>query len=165
MHDRARSGAMMKIFLVDDSPLVRQRMAALTRAIKGVEIVGEAEDAGDALSGIAANINGSGGDTRIAQIGRNTFRYAPVSSIELRFSKETALSERCKLEVMGEGFNLLNHQNVTRTDTVGYTISGASSASTLPHLTYQPSFGTVTNANSSTIYRERQIQLAFRLIF
>ncbi len=117
------------------------------------------------LSGIAANINGSGGDTRLPQIGRNTFRYAPVSSIELRFSKETAINERCKLEVMGEGFNLLNHQNVTRTDTVGYTISGASSATTLPHLTYQPSFGTVTNSNSSTLYRERQIQLAFRLVF
>lgn len=54
MHDRARSGAMLKIFLVDDSPLVRQRIAALIGVIKGVEIVGEAEDASDALSGIAA---------------------------------------------------------------------------------------------------------------
>jgi len=51
------------------------------------------------------------------------------------------------------------------TDTLGYTISGASSASTLPRLTYQPTFGAVTNANSSTLYRERQIQLAFRLTF
>ncbi|SOE91903.1 Response regulator receiver domain-containing protein [Burkholderia sp. D7] len=54
MHERARSSAILKIFLVDDSPLVRQRIAALIGAIKGVEIVGEAEDAGDALSGIAA---------------------------------------------------------------------------------------------------------------
>jgi len=45
---------MLKIFLVDDSPLVRQRIAALVGAIKGIEIVGEAEDAGNALSGIAA---------------------------------------------------------------------------------------------------------------
>jgi two-component system, NarL family, response regulator DevR len=54
MHERARSSAMLKIFLVDDSPLVRQRIAALIGAIKGVEIIGEAEDANDALSGIAA---------------------------------------------------------------------------------------------------------------
>jgi DNA-binding NarL/FixJ family response regulator len=45
---------MLKVFLVEDSPLVRRRIAALIGAIKGVEIVGEAEDAGDALSGIAA---------------------------------------------------------------------------------------------------------------
>jgi two-component system, NarL family, response regulator DevR len=54
MHERTRSSAMLKIFLVDDSPLVRQRIAALVGAIKGIEIVGEAEDAGNALSGIAA---------------------------------------------------------------------------------------------------------------
>jgi hypothetical protein len=117
------------------------------------------------LSGIGANINGSGGDTRIAAVGRNTFRYAPVSSMELRFSKRTAINDRCQVEVIAEGFNLFNHRNVTMTDTLGYTISGASSASALPRLTYQPTFGTVTNANSSTLYRERQIQLAFRLTF
>lgn len=54
MHERTRSSAMLKIFLVDDSTLVRQRIAALVGAIKGIEIVGEAEDAGNALSGIAA---------------------------------------------------------------------------------------------------------------
>jgi len=54
MYERARSCAMLKIFLVEDSPLVRRRIAALIGAIKGVEIVGEAEDASDALSGIAA---------------------------------------------------------------------------------------------------------------
>jgi hypothetical protein len=117
------------------------------------------------VSGIGANINGSGGDTRVPQVGRNTFRYAPVSSLELRLSKRTAITERCHLEVMAEGFNVFNHQNVTTTDTTGYTISGASSASTLPRLTYQSTFGNVTNANSSTLYRERQIQLAFRLVF
>lgn len=53
MHKRARSSAMLKVFLIEDSVLVRQRFAALIGAIKGAEIVGEAEDAGDALSGIA----------------------------------------------------------------------------------------------------------------
>jgi two-component system response regulator DevR len=53
MHERARSSAMLKIFLVDNSVLVRQRIAALIGAIKGVEIVGEAEEPGDALTGIA----------------------------------------------------------------------------------------------------------------
>src|SRR5260370_14217447 len=54
MHERARSCAMLKIFLVEDSPLVRQRIVALIGAIQGIGIVGEAEEASDALSGIAA---------------------------------------------------------------------------------------------------------------
>jgi DNA-binding NarL/FixJ family response regulator len=54
MQERARSSAILKIFLVDDSPLVRRRIAALIGAIEGAKIVGEAEDASDALSGIAA---------------------------------------------------------------------------------------------------------------
>jgi two-component system, NarL family, response regulator DevR len=43
MHERARSSAMLKIFLVEDSPLARQRIAALIEALKGVEIAGEAK--------------------------------------------------------------------------------------------------------------------------
>jgi DNA-binding NarL/FixJ family response regulator len=54
MHERARFRATLKISLVDDSPLVRQPIAALIGTIQKVEIVGEAEEASDALSGIAA---------------------------------------------------------------------------------------------------------------
>ncbi|AJZ56715.1 response regulator [Paraburkholderia fungorum] len=45
---------MLKIFLVDDSTLVRQRMATLLGLLKGVEIVGEAEGANAAVEGVAA---------------------------------------------------------------------------------------------------------------
>jgi hypothetical protein len=66
---------------------------------------------------------------------------------------------------MGEAFNLLNHQNATSIDTTGYLIDGASSPATLPRLTYQTTFGSITNSNSTTLYRERQIQVAMRLTF
>src|SRR5258705_10980570 len=90
MQERARSSAILKIFLVDDSPLVRQRIAALIGAIKGVEIVGEAEDAGDALSGIAATdadvvivdlrLTGGSGLDRLAGPARSS---RPVGTIVL----------------------------------------------------------------------------------
>ncbi|HEY0760622.1 MAG TPA: TonB-dependent receptor [Acidisarcina sp.] len=117
------------------------------------------------LSGLGANVNGSGGDNRIGIIGRNTFRYAPVLSMDARASKRTALNDRFSFDVIAEVFNLLNHQNVTRTNSTGYSISGASSVNGPARLTYQPGFGEVTNSNSNTLYRERQIQLAFKLIF
>jgi hypothetical protein len=75
------------------------------------------------------------------------------------------LSEKVRLELMVQGFNLLNHQNVTNISSLGYLISGASSASTNPTLTWQPTFGTVTNSNSTNLYRERQLELVLRLRF
>jgi hypothetical protein len=117
------------------------------------------------LSGLGASINGSGGDNRIADVGRNTYRYPSVSNVDLRAAKLFKIKERSELEVMGEAFNLLNHQNVTNIGTAGYLIDGAASPNSMPRLTYQTTFGTVTNSNSTTLYRERQIQLALRLTF
>jgi hypothetical protein len=117
------------------------------------------------LSGLGASINGSGGDNRIAEVGRNTYRYPSVRNVDLRAAKMFKFKERGELELMGEAFNLLNHQNVTNIDTAGYLIDGAASPATMPRLTYQGTFGSVTNSNSTTLYRERQIQLALRLTF
>jgi len=44
----------MKVFLVEDSELLRQRMAALLAAIPGAELVGQAGTAEAALAGIRA---------------------------------------------------------------------------------------------------------------
>ncbi|NPT56142.1 response regulator [Paraburkholderia elongata] len=42
----------LRVFLVEDAIPIRQRMAARFGAINGVEIVGEAEESGAALTGI-----------------------------------------------------------------------------------------------------------------
>lgn len=47
------SPAPLKVFLVEDSLLVRERLAALIVMISGVEIVGEAGDSGTAVNGLA----------------------------------------------------------------------------------------------------------------
>ena len=130
-------------------------------SIKYVDTVNRIET----LSGLGASINGSGGDNRIAEIGRNTYRYPSVCNLDLRAAKVFRITERSNLEIMGEAFNLLNHQNATSIDTTGYLIDGASSPATLPRLTYQTTFGSITNSNSTTLYRERQIQVAMRLTF
>ncbi|MFL9913763.1 response regulator [Paraburkholderia sp. RL17-337-BIB-A] len=44
----------LRVFLVEDTIPIRQRMAARLGAIDGVEIVGEAEESGTALAGIDA---------------------------------------------------------------------------------------------------------------
>jgi DNA-binding NarL/FixJ family response regulator len=45
----------MKVFLVENSPPVRDRLRALLQGVKGVEMVGEATSAVEALRGIAAS--------------------------------------------------------------------------------------------------------------
>ena len=42
----------MRVYLVEDSQLVRERLAAFVSKIPGVELVGEAENPWDALTGI-----------------------------------------------------------------------------------------------------------------
>ncbi|HEX6495279.1 MAG TPA: carboxypeptidase regulatory-like domain-containing protein [Acidobacteriaceae bacterium] len=117
------------------------------------------------LSGLAGSINGSGGATWIPAVGRNTYRYPGTYTVDLRASRTIPLSEKTRLELMVQGFNLMNHQNVTQISTLGYEISGASSASTNPTLTWQSTFGSVTNSNSTNLYRERQLELVLRLRF
>jgi hypothetical protein len=123
------------------------------------------------VSGLGSSINGSGGDNRIPSVGRNTFRYPRVYSVDARVAKDTSIGERYKLEIVGEVFNVLNHQNATSIDTTGYIIDDATTPGGNARLTFlsgangNARFGTITNANSTTLYRERQIQLALRLRF
>jgi DNA-binding NarL/FixJ family response regulator len=44
----------MKVFLVEDAPLLRERLTALIAAISGASVVGHAAGAKDALDGILA---------------------------------------------------------------------------------------------------------------
>jgi two-component system response regulator DevR len=45
----------MKVFLVEDSPLIRDRIKAMLTSIDGVQVVGEAEAPAQALVGIEAS--------------------------------------------------------------------------------------------------------------
>lgn len=45
---------MQKVFLVDDSPLVRERLALMVGALPQTELVGQAADVREAIDGILA---------------------------------------------------------------------------------------------------------------
>lgn len=142
------------------------------------------------VEGLGASLNGSGGEDLIPAIGRNTFRYPAAANLDVRFSKRFRLSERCSWEMMGEAFNALNHLNVTNIQTVGYRLSNDTAHANMGTLTWQSgmrpatktalvngttetqyvfdptaAFGDETNANSSAVGRERQLQLGLRLVF
>jgi hypothetical protein len=102
------------------------------------------------------------------QIGRNTFKYPTTIVADLRMQKDLRINERYNIELVGEGFNLLNHQNVTGMNTTAYSIGSAGT------LVYQSrsgagvnasGFGTVSNSDSNFVYSQRQIQLGLKLDF
>ncbi|HLJ77025.1 MAG TPA: carboxypeptidase regulatory-like domain-containing protein [Acidobacteriaceae bacterium] len=142
------------------------------------------------IAALGASLNGSGGEDFIPGIGRNTFRYPGSSNLDVRLTKRFPLSDRFSFDLFGEAFNALNHQSVTRIQTVGYRISNDSSHANMATLTWQSgerpapavtmvngtsvrqyaydataAFGNPTNAASTEFQRERQIQAGVRLNF
>ena len=128
-------------------------------------------NSGARISGLGASLNGYGGNNILPQIGRNTFRYPGAVNLDVRATKRTRISERLSFELIGEAFNVLNYTNVTAIETIGYLIDNDSSYARTAHLTYldgnsgKSAFGAVTNANSTSLYRQRQIQAGCKFIF
>jgi len=115
-----------------------------------------------ALGALSSGVNGSGGRLIIDVVGRNTFRLPRTQVVDLRISKKFTFAENYKIEVLGEGFNLFNHINVTGDSTTGYFVGGTAAA---PTLTFNAPFGTTSTANSNFAYSSRQIQIGVRFLF
>ncbi len=93
------------------------------------------------------------GDTnpndRPAGMGRNTGQAFDYYALDLRLSRTFPVGERLRLEVIGDGFNVLNHRN----DMLPNNIFG-------PGTTPRPGFGA-----PSAVGDPRELQLGLRLSF
>ncbi len=136
-------------------------------------------------------ILGAGGTTRVPDLGRNSFTMPRTATVDLRLSKSFYLTDtsRFRFEIVGEAFNLLNHQNITSVNTTAYCLSNAvptttpstgvackpvvagstvvkpPTGTTYDYLVANPLFGTYLNSNSNTLLTPRQLQIAGRLYF
>jgi hypothetical protein len=72
---------------------------------------------------LGAGVNGSNGRKGIDVVGRNTFQMPRTVNMDLRLSKKIRFGERYSAELIGEAFNLFNHQNVTGINNTGYIVS------------------------------------------
>lgn len=127
---------------------------------------------GALIAALAPGINGYGGDSRIPGVGRNTYRYPGTWKADLRIARRFDLGETRELELLAESFNLLNHQNVTELETVGYTIDSGTPSGQLPRLTFltglksgQTEFGKPLNVNATDFFRPRQFDFGLRFRF
>ncbi len=136
---------------------------------------------GNAPGGVSSGVNGSNGRKGIDIIGRNSFQLPRTQVVDLRISKKFSFGENYKIEVLGEGFNLFNHTNITGAQTLAYrivttgtittatgTVScglGTVASPNLPCLNFNSPFATPTSGNSNFAYSSRQIQIGFRFLF
>jgi len=101
--------------------------------------------AGQFFSVPLASLNGNTVAAHPGNLGRNTFRAAGFSNLDLSLAKDTQIYERLTLQFRAEFFNIFN-QHV-------FANPGATFGS--------PGFGIAT----STLFDPREIQFGLRLIF
>ena len=129
---------------------------------------------GTRLTGGHESINGSGGAVYLPTVGRNTLRLPDTARIDLRLIRAIPLTEKIRLRVTAEAFNLTNRVNYSAimqraflvgTETNGITPLIFQNAATIASegLNVQP-FGTYTAASTGQS-PERQIQLGLRIEF
>jgi len=102
-------------------------------------------------------VNGSGGAARFALVPRNFFKTPSIKYLDFRLSRRFGIGEDAKLEILGEAFNVFNRTQVTGVTATLYSVSGST-------LIFNPGFAQ-TSAADSTLFRERQVQLAVRFEF
>ncbi len=107
--------------------------------------------------GGAGSLNRSGGDNRFPLLERNTFSGPKVWNMDMRLSRRFHIREKANLEFFVEAFNIFNRTQITGLNTTFYTLSSTT-------LNYNSSFGNISEAGG-TLYRERQVQIAFRFQF
>jgi hypothetical protein len=127
---------------------------------------------GAPIVGLGASMNGYGGDNRVYGIGRNTYRYPYTWKADVRLGKKFNLGQMRELELLAESFNLFNHQNVTRLETVGYSIAPGRASGSLPTLNFltglktgQTEFGKPLDINATDYFRPRQFDFGLRMRF
>jgi hypothetical protein len=143
---------------------------------------------GSVSGSLYGGILGAGGTLRVPDLDRNSFTMPDTATVDLRLSKTFNPfrgSDRYRFEIMGEAFNLLNHQNITSVNTTAYCMSSsvptgtpttglscqqvqsapASVSGVTDYLIANPLFGTNLNSNSNTLFTPRQLQIAGRFYF
>ncbi len=128
----------------------------------------------------------------IPAIGRNTYAFSRVLVLDARLEKQFTMDVHDKpyhLQLMGEFFNLANHQNETTVNGSAYTLASNSSVTSgcsggqlvagqaqeeCSTMTFLPKsgsgisatgFGAVTSSNNVYMYTPREIELTLRMQF
>jgi hypothetical protein len=108
-------------------------------------------------SGTTSGLLGMGGSSRVPWLGRNVYTNPGGTTLDARLAREFRIKERMRLQLIAEGFNVLNRVLITGLNTTAYNIR---STVLFPRTDFQTISSTSTN-----LVRERQYQLGARFEF
>ena len=119
-------------------------------------------------TGGAVNNSGTATGGRSPGLVRNFYTGPGAQNIDFRISRDFRITEKLKLAMLGEAFNVFNHTNIFAVNTTQYTYTGANAGVCAGHtngcLVPQTSFLT-PSATNNNLYGARQLQVSARIIF
>jgi hypothetical protein len=107
--------------------------------------------------GVTSGIVGVGGDSRVPWVGRDSLVGPGAASIDIRLARTFPITERVRMSLIAEAFNLTNRYEITGIDTIQYQLGGTT-------LFPRPSYQT-RNASGTNLFGARQIELGARVTF
>jgi hypothetical protein len=124
-------------------------------------------------------VSNSGGITggRPPQFMRNQYYLPGMKQVDLRVSRDLPITEKVRMQFLGEAFNLFNHTNVFAQNAGAYSYQkiGTTATSACPSSIATGTAGCLspvstfqqTTATSSTngLYTARQLQVSAKIIF
>jgi hypothetical protein len=108
-------------------------------------------------AGIQGGLLGVGGSARAPFLGRNTFTNPGVANADARLAREIKFTERVRLQLIFEAFNVTNRVQVTGINTTQYNIR---STTLFPRTDFQ-----TISAAGTNLFGPRQLQLGARFSF
>jgi len=119
-------------------------------------------------TGGAVNNSGTATGGRSPGLARNLYTGPGMGDVDLRISREFTFTEKVKLSLLGEAFNVFNHTNVYSVNTQQYTYFGPNAGVCNGHtngcLVPVTTFLT-PSATNNNLFGARQLQLSGRLTF
>lgn len=85
-----------------------------------------------ALANADLNADGNSRSERAPGFGRNTFTMPAIFSVDPRISRTFAFTERARLQLIAEAFNVLNHSNITSVRTTFFALGNSVAAGCSP---------------------------------
>ena len=105
---------------------------------------------------------------RAGWLPRNSFTAPGFHNVDFRLGRQFAFTERLKLSLIGEAFNLFNHTNVSSVSTTAFSYNAANASAGHPNPYFSVYTSTpfmATTSTSNLMWGARQLQISGRLIF
>jgi outer membrane receptor protein involved in Fe transport len=122
---------------------------------------------GGLTGGVVSNSGGSIGG-RAPWIARNLYTGPGYNNVDFRIGRQFRLTERFRLQLLGEAFNLFNHTNIASVNTTAWNYAAAGSSFCAGHANgclspNAPFFAPTSSSNG--LWGSRQLQISGRITF